>query len=67
MTELKSSIDFTKIDKILSDYGYEKTNLITVLQKVQEVYKFLPEDAITYIGVKIVGLSPATVLVVATF
>ena len=67
MTELKGSIDFSKIDKILNDCGYEKTNLITILQKVQEIYKFLPEDAIIYSGDKIEWLSPATVLGVATF
>ena len=37
------------------------------MQKVQEVYRYLPEDAMIYIGEKIEGLSPATVFGVATF
>ncbi len=67
MTELKTSIDFGEIDKILKEHDYNKTNLITILQKVQAIYKYLPEDAITYIGEQIEGLSPATVYGVVTF
>ena len=37
------------------------------MQKVQEVYRYLPEDAMIYIGTKMEGLSPATVFGVATF
>lgn len=67
MSEVKNSIDFDKIDKILEKYDYNKTSLITILQKVQEIYRFLPEEAISYIGEKIDGLSPAAVYGVATF
>ena len=38
-----------------------------MLQKVQEVYRYLPEEAMIYIGTKVEGLSPATVFGVATF
>ena len=41
--------------------------MIVILQKVQEVYRYLPEEALIYIGTKIEGLSPATVFGVATF
>ncbi|MDO5437754.1 MAG: NAD(P)H-dependent oxidoreductase subunit E [bacterium] len=67
MAELKTSVDFRKIDEILNEFGYDKSNLITILQKVQGVYRYLSEDAIEYIGNKIDGLSPATVWGVATF
>ncbi len=67
MADVKLKIDFKKIDEILKEYNYEKTNLIGMLQKVQSVYRYLPEDAIIYIGDKIDGLSPATVFGVATF
>ena len=60
-------IDTSKLDKIINEYGCDKSNLIAILQKVQEVYKYLPEDAMIYIGTKIEGLSPATVYGVATF
>ena len=63
----QSAIDFTRIDSILRDYEYKKSNLIAILQKVQEKYRYLPEETLTYIGTKIEGLSPATVYGVATF
>lgn len=66
-TQKKSSIDFSKVDEIIQSYGSKKSNLIAILQKVQETFRYLPEDAMTYIGTKIEGLSPATVYGVATF
>ncbi len=60
-------INTSKLDEILASYEYKKSNLIAILQKVQEVYRYLPEDAMIYIGTKIEGLSPATVFGVATF
>jgi NADH-quinone oxidoreductase subunit E len=61
------SIDFRAIDEILEKYEYKKSYLIAILQKIQEVFKYLPEEAMTYIGEKIDGISPATVYGVATF
>ena len=67
MTETKERIDFKVIDDILKSFEYKKSHLIAMLQKVQEVYRYLPEDAMTYIGEHVDGLSPATVYGVATF
>lgn len=66
-TENQSQINFKKIDEIMAAYEYKKSNLIAILQQVQEVYTYLPEDAMTFIGTRIEGLSPATVYGVATF
>ena len=71
-TERQSQINFKKIDEIMASYEYKKSNLIAILliailQQVQELYTYLPEDAMTFIGTKIEGLSPATVYGVATF
>ena len=60
-------IDTAKLDFIIEDYESKKSNLIAILQKVQEEYRYLPEDALIYIGTKMEGLSPATVYGVATF
>ena len=60
-------ISTSKLDEILSTYDFKKSNLIDILQKVQEEYRYLPEEAMIYIGTKIEGLSPATVFGVATF
>lgn len=65
--ENPQKIDTSKLDEILQSFDYKKSNLIAILQKVQEVYRYLPEDAMIYIGTKIEGLSPATVFGVATF
>ena len=60
-------INTSKLDEIIQSYDCKKSNLIAILQKVQEVYRYLPEEALIYIGTKIEGLSPATVYGVATF
>ena len=60
-------ISTSKLDEILEKFEYKKSNLIAILQKVQEEYRYLPEDAMIYIGTKVEGLSPATVFGVATF
>ena len=66
-TDCHSSINYRDIDSILETFDYNKSYLIAMLQKVQEIYKYLPEDAMTYIGEKVEGISPATVYGVATF
>lgn len=60
-------IDTAKLDSIIQACGAKKSNLIAILQKVQEEYRYLPENALIYIGTKMEGLSPATVFGVATF
>jgi len=67
MTGSQTKVDFSKIDEIITQSGGKKSNLIAILQKVQEVYRYLPEEAMIYIGTKMEGLSPATVFGVATF
>lgn len=65
--ECAGKTDIKKVDEIIQSFGAKKSNLIAILQKVQEVFRYLPEDAMIYIGTKIEGLSPATVYGVATF
>lgn len=60
-------IDTSRLDEIINSYEGKKSNLIAILQKVQEVYRYLPEEAMIYIGTKMEGVSPATVYGVATF
>lgn len=67
MSETSVAIDFKEIDAILKSYDYKKAYMIAMLQKVQEIYKYLPEEAMTYIGEHVDGISPATVYGVATF
>ena len=67
MTGSQTRLDFSKLDEIINQFEGKKSNLIAILQKVQEEYRYLPEDAMIYIGTKMEGLSPATVFGVATF
>jgi len=64
---VSSKVDFKAVEEILQSYDYQKSYLIAMLQKVQGIYKYLPEEAMTYIGEHVDGLSPATVFGVATF
>ncbi len=66
-TSVRDAHEWQKVDSIINSYGAKKSNLIAILQKVQEEFRYLPEDIMTYIGTKIDELSPATVYGVATF
>lgn len=59
--------DWQIVDEILAKYEFKKSNLIAILQRIQEEFRYLPEDIMTYVGTKIEELSPATVYGVATF
>ena len=67
MKVTESAFNKAELDEIIQGIGAKKSNLIAILQKVQEKYRYLPEEAMTYIGTKIDDLSPATVFGVATF
>ena len=50
MTLTRDSINYKKVDEIIASYDAKKSNLIAILQKVQEEFRFLPLDIMTYIG-----------------
>jgi NADH-quinone oxidoreductase subunit E len=58
--------DFSKLDRILNDYSDSKGTLIPILQKTQEEYGFLSQDAMKYIANHL-KISEADVFGVATF
>ncbi|MBQ7123044.1 MAG: NADH-quinone oxidoreductase subunit NuoE [Oscillospiraceae bacterium] len=64
MTEYIS--DLSKLDKVFEEYENLPENLISVLQKSQEIYGFLPRDVIYHVAEKL-GVTPAKVMGVATF
>ena len=57
---------FAPVDKILKEHGNDPAKLIPILQKVQELYRYLPEDVMRHIANKL-EISPAKVFGVATF
>ena len=56
----------TEIAFILDRFGRDPARLIPILQAVQDEYRYLPEEVMTYIATS-VGLPPARVFGVATF
>lgn len=54
------------VNEILERNNYDQSRLIPILQQVQEVFKYLPKDAITYVAESL-DLPVAHVYGVATF
>ena len=60
------STKFDRVCQIIDKYEHNPHKLIPILQEVQEEYKYLPEDIITFISTAL-GVSTASVYGVATF
>lgn len=58
--------DLSLLDDVLKEYGGVSSNLITILQKAQGIYGYLPKDVMYHIAQN-VGITPADVMGVATF
>ena len=54
------------LDPVLDSYAAVPGSLITILQNTQEIYGYIPVDAVYYISGR-TGLSPAKIMGVATF
>lgn len=57
---------FEKVCEILDQYDRDPARLIPILQAVQEEYRYLPEEVLTYVATSL-RLPPARVYGVATF
>jgi NADH-quinone oxidoreductase subunit E len=55
-----------RVDKVLASYTREKANLIPILQQVQQVLGYLPEDVLKHIA-KYVRTPECNIFGVATF
>ena len=58
--------DYKELDLVLEEYGQIEGNLITILQKAQGIYGYLPREVIEYIAGAL-QLKTAKVYGVATF
>lgn len=58
--------DLSLIKDVLDEYADIEGSLITILQRTQDIYGYLPTDVLYYIAQR-VGVSPAKVMGVATF
>jgi NADH-quinone oxidoreductase subunit E len=64
--ELSCGRRFLSVNEILERHQHRPERLVAVLQEVQEVYRYLPEEVLQYVATGM-GLSPAKVFGVATF
>jgi NADH-quinone oxidoreductase subunit E len=60
------TIDYKFLDEVLEKHNSDGTKIIPIMQQVQEKYRYLPKEALTYIASR-TGLSEAKLYGVATF
>jgi len=60
------TVDLSLIADVLDQYAATKGSLISILQKTQEIYGYIPVDAVYHISER-TGLTPAKIMGVATF
>ena len=57
---------YRKADEIIAHYGRKASSLIPIMQDIQEEYRYLPGELLTYVAAEI-GISEAKAYSVATF
>ena len=57
---------YQKADEIIAFYGKKPASLIPIMQDIQGVYRYLPEELLTYVAEQI-GVAEAKAFSVATF
>ena len=63
---MKKPFDFTTIDEILERYPKHERSTIAILQDIQEVYHYLPQEIFPYVA-KALGVGDARLYGAATF
>ena len=63
---MEQKIDLKQIEGDLDELAKVKGSLITILQKTQDIYGYLPKDAIIYISER-TGIAESEIMGVATF
>ena len=57
---------YDKTDEIIEHYGHKSASLIPIMQDIQEEFRYLPGELLTYVASQI-GISKAKAYSVATF
>ena len=65
-TQNSAAHSFNKVMEIIDRYERSETKIIPILQAVQEEYRYLPQEVLTFIATSL-GVSPAKLYGVATF
>ena len=58
--------EISRLDEILTEHAFDGSAVIAILQDIQKEYRYLPQEALTYISGKL-KLSEAKIYGVATF
>ncbi len=58
--------NFEKVCEIINEYNYDPAKLIPILQEVQDEYRYLPQEVMTFVATSL-GISSAKVFGVASF
>ena len=61
-----ATLDLNIVDDIIRDHQSNKQNIIAILQDVQKVFRYLPEEALNHISAKL-DMTPAKIYSIATF
>jgi len=61
-----SQLDFSFIDRTIEDVGGRPEAVIPILQRIQEHYRYLPEEALKYVCQQ-TEITPASIVGVSTF
>ena len=61
-----SEKEIKTLDEILDRFDHDATRVIGIMQEIQKVYRYLPEESLTYIS-KDLGISEAKIFGVVTF
>lgn len=65
-TNMNERFDISTVDVIIDRHGCKPSSVISILQDVQEHYRYLPQEAFSHLS-KRLGLSCARIYSVATF
>jgi NADH-quinone oxidoreductase subunit E len=57
---------FQRVNEIIETHGRDPVHLISILQEVQNEYRYLPQEILNYIAT-VMNISPSKVFGVATF
>ena len=63
---MNESFDFSVVDQILTNNGCKQHAIISMLQDIQEHYRYLPAEIFPYLAKKL-GMSEASIYSIATF
>lgn len=47
---MKKEMNFEKVDGILTKYGYKESQIIAILQEIQVIHSYLPEEVLKYVA-----------------